>query len=238
MVLCTIGQMCTTSRTKCGSGHSHVVTLLQQACIFLQEKRTALTLLLLGTVCEAYIEWGESIFKDSTKDVGEARYKLSGTPHTFEVGARNTHGFNLQVKLKSIATTGNPKGSIIQLGWKRDGVVYFILSGTEGQFASSNPPIAWMQSNLSALGHRSLRHLCIPGSHNSAMSCFNKGTLLPTVLPADGCIITQRGPISSQLELGVRYLDCRPVMKAGCFVAGYYSDQPLIGWQGSFIIPQ
>ena len=55
---------------------------------------------------------------------------------------------------------------------------------------------------------------------------------------ADRWTITQRGPISSQLKLGVRYLDCRPVISDGCFLTGNYTDVPVLGWQGSFILPQ
>jgi len=182
-----------------------------------------------------YIQWGEHFVKDPKKDSGEASYKLGGTvtAHYFEVQARNSDNFNLQVELQSIATTGNSEGSIIRLGWKRDGFVYFILSGTEGQFASTNPPVAWMQSNLSTLGPRPLQHLCIPGSHNSGMCPPSSASF-----PVDRWVITQKYPISRQLELGVRYLDCRPVISAGCFVAGYYADVPTLGWQGLFILSQ
>jgi len=151
------------------------------------------------------------------------------TPHSFEVQARSS---KLQVELRSITTKGNSEGSIIPLGWKSDGFVYFILSGTEGHFTSTRPPIAWMQSNLSTLGPRPLRHLCIPGSHNSGMSRSSSSTVI------NHWIITQRGPIISQLKIGVRYLDCRPVLSGGFFVSGYYSDLHTLGWQGSSILSQ
>jgi len=154
------------------------------------------------------------------------------TPHSFEVQARSSDGYKLQVELRSIATMGNRTGSTIRLGWKHNGCVYFILSGIEGQFTSTNPPIAWMQSNLGTLGHRSLRHLCIPGSHNSGMSRSNSGAVV------NHWIITQRGPISSQLKIGVRYLDFQPVISDGCFVSGYYSEVHALGLQGSFILSQ
>ena len=154
------------------------------------------------------------------------------TPHSFEVQAHSSDGYKLQVVLQSIATRGNPKGSIIWLGWKRNGSVCFILSGTEGQFTSTKPPIAWMQSNLSTLGPRLLRQLCIPGSHNSGMSSSSSGTVI------NHWIITQRCPISSQLKLGVRYLDFQPIISGGYFVSGYYSDLHALRWQGSFILSQ
>lgn len=128
-----------------------------------------------------------------------------------------------------MSTQGNPQGSIISLGWVHDGEVFFILTGTNGQFCSTNPPAAWMQANLGVLGSRPLRNICVPGSHDAGMYKLTGGT----AFASEDLVLTQLNPIGTQLALGVRYFDLRPVITGGQFSTGHYSDLGgVLGWQG------
>ncbi|QAU23681.1 hypothetical protein EO087_06520 [Dyella sp. M7H15-1] len=101
-----------------------------------------------------------------------------------------------------------------------------VLAGTPPNTASS---VAWMQNNLALLGSRTLREICIPGTHDAGMSAFNSGTAF-----AHPCnTITQTNAILSQLQNGSRYFDIRPVISAGKYVTGHYSYIAQINsWQG------
>ena len=178
------------------------------------------------------VEFDENVFHKKSDDGGEVGYSLSGTSATFQLQARAPKGkFKLQAYLDGLATVNNPQGSIIDLGWHKDGVTPFVLSGKTDKFSSSNPPTDWMQKNLSTLGNRQLRHLCIPGSHDSGMSVITGHTGFAD--PA--LVLTQSHNVATQLALGARYFDIRPVLSAGAFATGHYSKVPVgpIGWQGA-----
>ncbi|CAH1392366.1 unnamed protein product [Nezara viridula] len=86
----------------------------------------------------------------------------------------------------------------------------------------------WMKNNIGLLGRRTLKQICIPGSHDSGMSVYNKGTAL-----AHPCnVLTQSVPIRNQLEFGARYFDVRPVLEKGEFLTGHYSKLPGGNYQG------
>lgn len=186
--------------------------------------------ILSGKTATVYVEWDQGVFKTESDDGGEATYTLNGINQSFQIQARATNGFNLQVALTGIATSGNPQGSTINLGWSHDGVVVFILSGESGHFTSSNIPTSWMQDSLSILGNRSLRHLCIPGSHDAGMSTRASGT-------AGGfeCnTLTQTTGILGQLQYGMRYFDIRPVIGGGNqLLTGHYGHLFDKTWQGA-----
>lgn len=88
-----------------------------------------------------------------------------------------------------------------------------------------------MQANLSVIGSHALRHLCLPGSHDAGMSApLNGGTAFGTV---SNCV-TQSLTIGGQLAKGARYFDIRPVISAGIFKCGHYSQlNSTLGWQGA-----
>lgn len=86
----------------------------------------------------------------------------------------------------------------------------------------------WMKNNIGILGRRTLKQICIPGSHDSGMSVYNKGTSL-----AHPCnVLTQSVPIRDQLQFGARYFDVRPVLEKGEFVTGHYTKLPGGHYQG------
>ena len=87
-----------------------------------------------------YVEWNQAPFHEWGDDGGEATYLLQGADMVFQVQARGRSEFHLQIDFTSIATHGNPSGSVLNLGWIHNGAVNFILSGEPGCLNSSNPP--------------------------------------------------------------------------------------------------
>lgn len=88
----------------------------------------------------------------------------------------------------------------------------------------------WMEKSLSTLGGRTLRELCIPGSHDAGMSTLASGTFF-----AHTCnTVTQTSGIGHQLAFGARYFDIRPVISAGHYLTGHYNDtgKAVLHWQG------
>ncbi|KAF2141878.1 uncharacterized protein K452DRAFT_34954 [Aplosporella prunicola CBS 121167] len=182
-----------------------------------------------GQSVPVYIEWNQEPGKHQADDGGEAVYAIQGASAAFQVQARNTKGFTIEVVLTSVETENNPVGSNIGLGFDHDGSVNFILGGSEGNFTSTNPSIDWMQQNMATLGGRKLRHICMPGSHDAGMSVF--GT--HTGLVKDANTLTQKFSIGEQLKAGSRWFDIRPVISNGGFYTGHYSDTKVVGWQGA-----
>ncbi|KAF2090633.1 PLC-like phosphodiesterase, partial [Saccharata proteae CBS 121410] len=182
-----------------------------------------------GQSSSVYVEWEQGLGKDQNDDGGEANYTLEGTSAGFQVQARNPDGFNIQVLLSEIETENNPLGTTISLGWNHDKSVNFVLSGTDGSYSSNNPSVDWMQQNLDTLGDRTLRHLCMPGSHDSGMSTFGTHTGLVTAANT----LTQTFNISEQLMAGSRWFDIRPVVSGGDMYTGHYSNTNVVGWQGA-----
>jgi len=90
----------------------------------------------------------------------------------------------------------------------------------------------WMQENLDKIGERTLRQLCLPGTHDAGMGVFTSGT--PFASPCN--TITQTSLVLGQLQLGSRYFDIRPVVSAGHYYTGHYTKLSLVGlssWQGA-----
>ncbi|MCC5625693.1 hypothetical protein [Nostoc sp. CHAB 5715] len=181
-----------------------------------------------GSSTTVYVEWDQGVFDTQSDDAGEVTYTLNGTGLNFQVQASAGNGFDLKIAFTNLATLGNPQGSTINLGWNWNGYVNFILSGEVNNFTSSNLPTSWMQNNLNILGSRSLRQLCIPGSHDSGMSNYTSGTTFAT-----NCnTITQTSGIQGQLQSGARYFDIRPVISGGQYYTGHYG-QISSSWQGA-----
>jgi hypothetical protein len=91
---------------------------------------------------------------------------------------------------------------------------------------------AWMSENLSTLGPKTLRQLCLPGTHDAGMSTFVPGTAFAT--PCN--TLTQTSSILGQLQLGSRYFDIRPVIHGGQFYTGHYTELSIARrntWQGA-----
>lgn len=154
---------------------------------------------------------------------------MEGTSNTFQVQARYTGDFNLEVYLTAVETKNNAVGSTIDLGWNHNNAVNLVVGGSNGSFTSNNPSVDWMHQNLDMLGDRKLRHISMPGSHDAGMSEFN----IHTGLVRDTNTLTQKFNIAKQLTAGSRWFDIRPVISSGKFYAGHYSDTGIVGWQGA-----
>ncbi|KAH7106890.1 PLC-like phosphodiesterase [Auriculariales sp. MPI-PUGE-AT-0066] len=176
------------------------------------------------------VQRSDAPFRDRTQDGGEATFGIVGTsssnPLSFVVQARADNGlpFRLQVQLTSVATQGNPIGSLVSLGWVVDGQINFVLAGkynnTGTGFVCNNTPVAWMHASLASIGSRPLRQICMPGSHDSGMFVRNKST----IGVFDCNALTQRVGFGEQLECGARYFDLRPAVSSGQYVCGHYSS--------------
>ncbi|KZV88271.1 PLC-like phosphodiesterase [Exidia glandulosa HHB12029] len=190
------------------------------------------------------VQRADSVFRDRTQDGGEASYTLltnSANQPIFQVQARADGGqpFRLQVLLQNFAAQNNPLGSVVKVGWVVGGQVNYVLAGSTTSsggagsgFVCNNPPEAWMQANMALLGGRTLRQICMPGSHDAGISMRSAGTT-----GAFDCnILTQTAGIGAQLSAGVRYFDLRPVIAGGQFSTGHYSLLEVAGrksWQGA-----
>ena len=114
-----------------------------------------------GEVASIYVEFKQTATTKRSDTAGNCTFTLKGTQAcAFRIEVKDAPS-NLSVQLQNIETPNNPKGSLIQLGWRHDGVVCFILSGKEGKFSSSNPPRDWMHQNLRTLGARPLHKICV-----------------------------------------------------------------------------
>jgi len=91
---------------------------------------------------------------------------------------------------------------------------------------------SWMSDNLFTLGNKTLRQLCMPGTHDAGMGTFVPGT----AFAAPCNTVTQTSLLLGQLQLGARYFDIRPVIHAGQFYTGHYTELNIAGigtWQGA-----
>lgn len=88
----------------------------------------------------------------------------------------------------------------------------------------------WMQKSYELIKDKTLKDICIPGSHDSGM--YKRGA--STAGAFDCNVLTQSVSIYDQLVYGFRYFDIRPVRKDKAkFYTGHYSKVPVGGWQGA-----
>lgn len=92
----------------------------------------------------------------------------------------------------------------------------------------SYKPSTWMTDMWSSLADRPLKSVCLPGSHDSAMSVLNIHTRGST----PGNTMTQSLSIAEQLAQGARYFDLRPTLWDGVLYSGHLTDT-IVGWEGS-----
>ncbi|KAJ3946439.1 hypothetical protein N0V92_013402 [Colletotrichum tropicale] len=100
-----------------------------------------------------------------------------------------------------------------------------------------------MQLHNATLGNLPLKHITLPSSHDAGASYVHNN--LRTELGLDDMVLTQTRSILDQLNLGVRYLDIRPVLtsKSGAQDApswhcGHYTNVgDAVGVQGASCVP-
>jgi hypothetical protein len=166
-----------------------------------------------------YVEFGT---KGHTRDdAGEAYYDIAGTSDKFSVRAKKPSEYELTISLDNMSTKQSPRESKVGLGFRHDAAVNWIMSTDEaGQWWSNSGTYTdWMQQSMGSLGNRTLKHICMPGSHDAGMGVFKPGTVGAHFSNTQ----TQYLDFYHQLMAGSRFFDLRPVISKGQWVAGHYS---------------
>ena len=172
-----------------------------------------------GQASRVFVEFGT---KGNTRDdAGEAYYNIAGTSNKFQIQARKPSEYKLTITLDDLTTKQSKKGSNIDLGFRENAAVNWILSTDEaGQWwSNSGTTTDWMQQSLGSLSNRTLKHITMPGSHDAGMSTFKPGTIGANYANTQ----TQYFNFYDQLMVGSRYFDLRPVISNGQWVSGHYS---------------
>ncbi|KAF2645094.1 PLC-like phosphodiesterase [Massarina eburnea CBS 473.64] len=185
-----------------------------------------------GTSERVYVEWGQ---KGSQKDdAGEAYYNIANTNGKFAVKGKKPSDFMLTITLDDHATKQSPKGSKIDLGFRHDQSVHWLMSTDEAGdwWSNSGDTVDWMHQSLGSIGNRTLKQICMPGSHDAGMSKFDAGTIGATFANSQ----TQYLNIYDQLVAGSRYFDLRPVLSNGQWKAGHYSKVEGVGIGGNGLL--
>ncbi|KAJ8117833.1 hypothetical protein OPT61_g1057 [Boeremia exigua] len=172
-----------------------------------------------GEAAKVYVEFGTRWFgKD---DAGEAYYDIAGTSEKFSVLGKKSKDYELTISLTDMATEQSPKGSKVELGFRHDAAVNWIMSTDEAGkwWSNSGTYVDWMQQSMGSLANRTLNHICMPGSHDAGMGTFSPGTVGAHFANTQ----TQYLDFKGQLMAGSRYFDLRPVISNGQWVAGHYS---------------
>ncbi|WP_338804165.1 hypothetical protein WDV76_00505 [Xenorhabdus griffiniae] len=137
--------------------------------------------------------------------------------------------FDLEVYLENLKTSTYQKGSIVSLGWEKDGLIQLFFIGDIGSYTGPNiNPESWMRENINILAGLPLKKMCITGSHDAGMSAVTWSTKLSSECNT----LTQSNNILGQLKLGIRYFDIRPVLSDGQFYTGHYFKAGFF-WEGA-----
>jgi hypothetical protein len=173
-----------------------------------------------GKATKVYVEFGTR--GHTGDDAGEAYYDISGTSNKFQILARKPSDYTLTINLDGLATKTSPQGSNIDLGFRHDAAVNWILSQDEAGawWSNSGTQTDWMQQSMGSLANRTLKHITMPGSHDAGMSTFSPGTIGAHFANTQ----CQYLDFYQQLMHGSRYFDLRPVISNGRWVAGHYSE--------------
>lgn len=174
----------------------------------------------IGKANRVYVEFGTG--GTTSDDAGEAYYNVAGTSNKFTVLARKPSDYKLTISLDGISTQQSPQGSNIDLGFRHDAAVNWIMSTDEAGkwWSNSGTYTDWMQQSMGSLANRTLKHICMPGSHDAGMTKYSPGTIGTNFANTQ----TQYLNWYDQLMAGSRFFDLRPVISNGQWVAGHYSD--------------
>jgi hypothetical protein len=170
---------------------------------------------------KVYVEFGSK--GAITDDAGEAYYNVAGTTDKFSVLARvpTLPNYKLTISLDDMSTNQSQKNPKIDLGFRHDAAVNWIMSMDEaGQWWSNSGTYTdWMQQSMGSLANRTLKHICMPGSHDAGMSTFTRGSGGASYINTQA----QYLDFYQQLMAGSRYFDLRPVLSGGQWVSGHYT---------------
>lgn len=173
-----------------------------------------------GKASKVFVEF--ATLGHTRDDAGEAYYSIKGTPNTFQVVARKPSEYKLTIDLDGLSTRTSPRGSKVELGFRHNAAVNWILSQDDAGewWSNSGMQIDWMQQSMPLLGNRTLRHITMPGSHDAGMGTFTGGTIGAHLANTQ----TQYLDFYGQLMAGSRYFDLRPVISNGKWVSGHYAE--------------
>jgi hypothetical protein len=120
-----------------------------------------------------------------------------------------------------MSTKQSAQGSKTDLGFRHNAAVNWIMSTDEaGQWWSNSGTYTdWMQQSMGSLANRTLKSICMPGSHDAGMSSYRPGTVGANFANTQA----QYLDVAHQLLAGSRYFDLRPVISSGQWVSGHYS---------------
>ena len=146
------------------------------------------------------------------------------------IPATSEKDFTLTISLDNVATKTSPKGSQIDLGFRHDHAVNWIMSTDQAGawWSNSGETVDWMQQAIGSLGNRTLKQIAMPGSHDAGMTRYDPGTFGANFANTQA----QYLDIAGQLKVGSRFFDLRPVLSRGKWVSGHYSKLGEIGWVG------
>ncbi|KAH8732275.1 PLC-like phosphodiesterase [Phaeosphaeriaceae sp. PMI808] len=172
-----------------------------------------------GKASRVYVEYG--IKGHTGDDAGEAYYEVAGTSNQFTVLARKPSDYKLTISLDGMSTKQSPQGSKVDLGFRHDAAVNWIMSTDEAGnwWSNSGQYTDWMQQSMGSLTNRTLKQICMPGSHDAGMNTFKPGTIGANFANTQ----TQYLDFYQQLMAGSRFFDVRPVLSNGQWVSGHYS---------------
>ncbi|KAA8615560.1 PLCXc domain containing protein [Pyrenophora tritici-repentis] len=158
----------------------------------------------------------------TSDDAGEAYYNIDRTSEKFTILARKPSDYELTISLDNMSTKQNPKGTNVNLGFRHNAAVNWILSTDAAGtwWSNSGTYTDWMQQSMGSLANRTLKHICMPGSHDAGMGAFHPGTIGAHFANTQ----TQYLDFAGQLKAGSRYFDLRPVISRGDWVTGHYSS--------------
>ncbi|KAH7380579.1 PLC-like phosphodiesterase [Pyrenochaeta sp. MPI-SDFR-AT-0127] len=159
--------------------------------------------------------------RGNTRDDAAEAYYSAGTQDKFTILAQKPSDYKITISLNNMSTKQSPRGSNIDLGFRHDAAVNWIMSTDQaGQWWSNSGTYTdWMQQSMGSLANRTLKHICMPGSHDAGMSVFRPGTIGAHFANTQ----TQYLDFYRQLMAGSRFFDLRPVLSNGQWVAGHYS---------------
>jgi hypothetical protein len=175
-----------------------------------------------------YVEYGTS--GHTWDDKGEAYYSIADSSDKFAVRATKPSDYKLTITLDGMSTKQSQVGSRVDLGFRHDAAVNWIMSKDEAGkwWSNSGTYEDWMQQSMGSLANRTLKHICMPGSHDAGMGPpFKPGTFGAHFANTQ----TQYLDFYGQLMAGSRFFDLRPVLSGGQWISGHYSEVGSI-WLG------
>ncbi|KAG9192105.1 hypothetical protein G6011_10839 [Alternaria panax] len=173
-----------------------------------------------GQASRVHVEFGTR--GNTRDDAGEAYYNIEGTLGNFTVLGRKSSDYELAISLEDLSTKQSLQGAKIDLGFRHNAAVNWIMSTDEAGswWSNSGTYSDWMQQSMGSLANRTLKHICMPGSHDAGMGTFRPGTIGAHFANTQ----TQYLNFYQQLRAGSRYFDLRPVLSLGEWVTGHYSQ--------------